>query len=235
MLSRPVLRHIAEAVTHQVNHEFSAEWGNKVSIRVGTSMDDVRDGEWVYGFEATLPGAPSSSAFHDIHKHGIPYALCGVTTCRSLYGPHGISVDASHEILETAGDEGANQYAYDNKRSLHAMEMCDAVEVQTYPKTCRDGTIVHVSNWLLPSWFIPRAIGPYDYMTKMKIKGAAAPPGPLRTAPGRGGNYQIVGGFHGSRQETAILLRIAGTRRKGKHPHWSSRTARRLARWPKPG
>jgi hypothetical protein len=94
-----------------------------------------------------------------------------------------VSVDASHEILETAGDEGANQFANDNKGLLHAVEMCDAVEIQTYGKTCKDGTVVQVSNWLLPAWFIPGAADPYDYMSFAKISGAVSPPGPLQTAP----------------------------------------------------
>ena len=97
--------------------------------------------------------------------NGVPFSLCAVTTCESLYGPNGLSVDASHEILETAGDPGANLFANDNKGVLHAVEMCDAVEVQTYGKTCKDGTVVQVSNCLLRAWFMPGASGPYDYMT----------------------------------------------------------------------
>ena len=59
----------------------------------------------------------------DINGKGVPFALCAVTTCGSLLGPTGVSVDASHEILETAGDEGANQFANDNKGLMHAVEM----------------------------------------------------------------------------------------------------------------
>src|SRR5580692_1786926 len=164
-LSLAVLAHIAEAVQNQVNQEFAAEWGAQATLRVGANANDIQPGEWAYGFVGSLPDAPGASAYHDINGTGVPFALCAVTTCSSLFGPDGVSVDASHEILETAGDEGANQFANDNKGLLHAVEMCDAVEIQTYGKTCKDGTVVQVSNWLLRAWFIPGSAGPYDYMT----------------------------------------------------------------------
>jgi hypothetical protein len=147
VLSPAVLKHIAEAVQNQVDQEFAAEWGAQASLRVGVNANDTQPGEWAYGFVPSLPDAPGASAYHDINGKGVPFALCAVTTCSSLLGPTGISVDASHEILETAGDEGANQFANDNKGLMHAVEMCDAVEVQTYGKTCKDGTVVQVSNW----------------------------------------------------------------------------------------
>lgn len=226
-LSPEALHLIAEAVQDQVNHEFAAEWGAKAKIRVGT-INDVKPGEWAYKFLPELPDDPDDVAIHDITKKGVPYALCGFTTCGSLFGPDGVSVDVSHEILETAGDVGANQFAFDNNHLLHAFEMCDAVEMQTYRKTCKDGTVVHVSNWLLPSWFTPGAAGPYDYMTSEKIRGAVAPPGPFKTAPGHGGNYQLISKWGGDKGRFAATNHIAGTRRKGDDPNWSSRAAKRL-------
>jgi hypothetical protein len=229
-LSSAVLQRIAEAVTTQINEEFSAEWAVKGSIRVGKNAKDIKPGEWVYAFVPTLPDAPTASAYHDIDKNAVPYALCAVTTCEDLYGPSGISVDTSHEILETAGDAGANLYANDNKGWLHALEMCDAVEVQTYPKKSVDGTVVQVSNWLMQAWFIPGAKGPYDYMTSASLPGAVSPPGALLTAPGHGGNYQIIAKAGGSKQIMARMdnAHIDGTRRKGAVPNWSSRAALRL-------
>jgi hypothetical protein len=226
-LSRDALEHIAEAVKDQVNGEFAAEWGAHATVRVGKDLKDVRPGELTYVFLKSLPDDPDASAYHDIKK-GVPYALCAVSTCTDLYGPDGVSVDASHEILETAGDEGANEYANDKKDTLHALEMCDAVEVQTYEKKCKDDTVVRVSNWLLRSWFNPQGAGPYDYMSLAKLPGAVKPPGPLRTAPGKGGNYQIVAKLRGEKEVDAVKNHIQGTRRKGMHPHWSSRAARRL-------
>ena len=228
-LSPAVLANIAEAVTGQLNNEFAAEWGAQASIRVGANAKDIKSDELGYTFAPTLPDAPpTASAYHDITKKGVPFAICAVTTCEDLYGPNGVSVDASHEILETAGDEGANCFANDGKGLLHALEMCDAVEVQTYGKTCKDGTVVQVSNWLLRSWFIPGAASPYDYMSSAKLGGAVAPPGAMQTAAGHGGNYQIVSKVTASKQVFAVEHHIEGHRRKGP-PHWSSRAGYRLA------
>jgi hypothetical protein len=233
-LSADVLSHIAEAVSNQVNQEFATEWGARATLRVGANAKDIKPGEWAYAFLAALPDAPGASAYHDINGKGVPFALCAVQTCGSLYGPDGVSVDASHEILETAGDEGANLFANDNKGSLHAFEMCDAVEIQTYGKTCKDGTIVQVSNWLLRAWFIPGAAKPYEYMSMAKLHGAVSPSGPLVTAQGHGGNYQIISKATGSKQVfgAAHEFLIEGTRRNGMTPNWSSRAARRMAHKP---
>ncbi len=230
-LSTPVLAHICEVVSNQLNQEFAAEWGAQVRLRVGANTKDILPGEWAYIFLPTLPEAPGASAYHDINGKGVPFSLCAVTTCGSLYGSNGVSVDASHEILETAGDVGANLFANDNHGLLHAFEMCDAVEVQTYGRVCMDGTVVHVSNWLLRAWFIPGAAGPYDYMSMAHIPGAVAPGGPLMTAVGHGGNYQIVSKAGPTRQVFAAGLQthIEGTRRKGPLPNWSSRAGRRIA------
>src|ERR1700756_5684274 len=126
-LSPAVLAHIAEAVQDQVNGEFAAEWGAQATLRVGASANDIQPGEWAYGFVGSLPDAPGASAYHDINGHGVPFSLCAVTTCANLLGPNGVIVDVSHQIRETAGDEGANQFANDNRGLLHAVEMCDAV------------------------------------------------------------------------------------------------------------
>ena len=180
----------------------------------------------------SLPDDPKASAYHDITKKGQPFAICAVSTCVDLYGPNGVSVDASHEILEAAGDQGANAFANDDKGLLHAFEMCDAVEVQTYGKTCKDGTVVQVSNWLLRAWFIPGAPAPYEYMSFAKLPGAVPPAGPLQTAKGSGGNYQIVCKAATESQITAALHHqdhgIEGHRKKGP-PNPASRAGYRLA------
>jgi hypothetical protein len=236
-LTADAMRQMAEAVQAQINGEFAAEWGAKAEIRVGATASDLQPGEWAFILVPTLPDAPGASAYHDISDKGVPYAFCAVTTCGSLLGRDGVSVDLSHEILETFGDEGANLFAYDNAGLLHAMEMCDAVEMQTYTKKASDGTPVQVSNWLLRSWFMVGAKGPYEYMSLAKLPGAVAPAGPLKTAPGHGGNYQIVGRWSGAAHDvfakhaaSAAEQHIEGVRHKGMVPHWSSRTALRLSK-----
>ena len=95
-LSPSVLSHIAEAVQDQVNQEFAAEWGAQATVRVGASLNDIKPGEWAYVFLPSLPDAPGASAYHDINGKGVPYALCAVTTCHSLYGPNGVKIGRAH-------------------------------------------------------------------------------------------------------------------------------------------
>jgi hypothetical protein len=229
-LSQSVLVHIAEAVMTQMNGEFADEYGGSVQIRVAANSTDVREGELAYSFEPTLPDAPGASAYH-VDNGGEPAAYCAVTTCANLLGANGISVDVSHEIAEAQGDPGCNRLLDDTKGQVHADEKCDAVEMQSYPKTCVDGTSVQVSNFLLQAWGTPGASAPYEYMSKTKLSGAVAPTAPMATAKGHGGNYQIVASFS-DRSETQVTAKhagadLVGTRRKGK-PHWTSRAARRL-------
>jgi hypothetical protein len=65
-------------------------------------------------------------------------------------------------------------------------------------------------------------------MSSANLPGAVSPPGPLQTAPGQGGNYQIISKWGGDSQVFAAAHHLMGTRRKGMHPNWSSRAGRRL-------
>ena len=228
-LSPLALARMAEAVMMQINGELCAEHGGSITIRVGAGPTDIQVGERVYSFKPTLP-QEGASAYHDSEGNGVPAAYCAVTTCGSLFGPDGIGVDLSHELGEVRGDEGCNQLADDGKGTLHMHELCDPVEVQTYTKTCADGTVVHVSNFVLGSWFIPGAPPPYDYMTQAGLPGAVSPPAPMTIAPGNGGNYQIVETAPTSGENEVFGLTVIGTPKKPeKVAHWSSRLSCRIA------
>ena len=248
VLTASALASMAEAVNAQLNNEFAAEYGGAVTVRVGAGPTDIGTGEYAYFFVPELPQAPGASAYHD-DVNGRPVSYCAVTTCASLLGVDGVSVDVSHELCEAQGDPGCNRLLDDEVGQVHADEKCDAVEMQSYSYTCKDGTVVQLSNFLLLSWGVPGAAGPYDYMTQAGLSGAVAPVAPMATASGEGGNYQIVAPFQDSTegQETASedpeatpklgkrkgMAHIVGKRRKGA-PHWTSRAARRLGIKPPP-
>jgi len=227
-LSPEALALIAELALLQLNGEFSDEYGGLYSIRVGSGPTDIEPGERAFVYKATLPEAPGASAYHDRNGQGVPVAFCAVTTCQDLYGPVGVLVDTTHELLEAAADPGADLEADDGVH-VHAYEVCDPVEVQTYPKTASNGAVGMVSNWVLRSWWVPGAAGPYDYMNAAGFPGAVAPPRPLEIAPGDGGNYQIMGPSSQAQQAQVFGRRIVGSPRKpNRVSHWSSRASRRL-------
>lgn len=234
------LKVIAEVVAVQLNSDYATECGvQDATIRVSDGSDLAAD-EKPYYFVDVLPDAPGASAYH------VPgAAYCAVTTCEDIFGPGGVSVDASHECLEDAGNPGCNMAVDDGKGQEHERERCDAVEVQTYPINHPSGQAVHVSNFLLDSWQVPGSRGPFSYMSKHGIAGYVEPPGPFQTAAGNGGNYQLVfpsgtssmQGVFGKLKAggkvqpySSLMGAMKGVPRKRNGTlHWTSRASRILA------
>ena len=181
-LDPTTLARIAAACDAQMNNEFKEEYGGDYEVRAGSGPKDIKCGEQVYTFVPTLAQAPGASAYHDEDGNGVPVAFCAVTTCGSLLGPDGISVDASHELLEAGADPSCNLMADNLQGLLVAYEVGDPVEVQTYPSHVDEG--VQLSNFVLRSWFNPKGQAPFDFMSSANLPGAVAPPGPLQIAPG---------------------------------------------------
>lgn len=235
-LTMDALGVIAWAVQKQMNEDFQPLCGGDTcSIHVGGSPTDVKPGEKVFAFVDALPDAPGASAYHVEGK-----AYCAVTTCQNLFGPNGVSVDVSHEVLEDAGNPDCNLAVDDGRGFEHEWERCDAVETQTYVKKHPSGQVAYVSNFLLNSWVDPRSRGPFTFMASKGIKGFVEPPGPFRTAAGGGGNYQLVFPSEAARQVFAkargpsqpkpiesVMSVIQGFPRKRNGAlHWTSRASR---------
>jgi hypothetical protein len=221
-LDHATLIRIAVACDTQLNNEFAHFFGGQYEVRAGESPQDIKPGEQVYSFVPTLADAPGASAYHDTDGNGVPVAYCAVTTCGSLLGPTGISVDASHELLEAAADPSCNLMADNLQGLLVAYEVCDPVEIQTYASPVDSG--VQVSNFVLPSWFDPKAPAPYDFMSYSNIAGAVAPAGPLQIAAGDGGNYIIS---ETSQEDSKDTFGVRGKPRKERRDT-ASRYLRRL-------
>lgn len=77
----------------------------------------------------------------------------------ALTGKLSVSSVLSHEVLEAWGDPGCNYWASSDDGVLHALELCDAVEADSY---LRNG--VSVSDFVLPAWFDPQAKGPTNFL-----------------------------------------------------------------------
>lgn len=247
------LARIAKVVEVQVNRDYVPSCGgDNTTCRATATLTDILPAEQPYYFVDTLPDAPGASAYH------VPgAAYCAISTCDDLYGPNGVSVDASHEVLEDAGNPGCNAAVDDGKGQLHERERCDAVETQTYTITLENDLVgVSVSNFLLDAWQTPGSRGPFTFMASKGIFGYVEPAGPFQTAKSvnGSGNYQIV--FPStSAEESQVFSKPLGKaflkfseqalpqhisnpysllRGKPKKPdkffHWSSRAQRILAR-----
>jgi hypothetical protein len=233
-----VLAAIATVCEAQLNADYGPLCGEQDASVRASDGTDIQVDEKRYIFMTSLPDAPGASAYH------VPgAAYCAVSTCQDFYGPNGLSVDASHEMLEDAGNPGCNMAVDDGQGQEHERERCDAVEVQTYPITHPTVGAIHVSNFLLDSWQVPGSRGPFTFMALRGLPGYVEPTGPFQTAPSPtgGGNYQLVFPSGSSEMKqvfgkaepeppTLITNPAAALRGKPRKPakyfHWSSRSAK---------
>jgi hypothetical protein len=165
-LTSEVLVSIAAAVTAQMNDEVAEEWGCSVTFRVGAAdASDVKPNEIACLIKDSLPEAPGAAAYHDRLANGAPVAYFAREDYTShTQGTSSLSVDISHECIETIGDPGANRWAdILGDGSEKALELCDQVQNTIYSVNG-----VSVSNFLLNSAFDPGANAPWDHMGVMK-------------------------------------------------------------------
>jgi len=240
-LSHADLEAIAAAVQIQLNRDVAPYYGDPGGaghrVRAGTSSTDIQPGECVHAIVPALPAEPEAIAFHDVTGAGVPCSFDAISLNDTILGQgNSLAVSTSHELTEATGDPPCNMWAADGQGRQVAKELADAVEMQTYPITLPGGKVVYVSNFVLPSFFTPNAPPPYDFISR-NGPNVSPPPGPFQTAPGNGGNYQIVEtegkGEHQITAEHAPTHRamVHGTPAKlAKRRHWSSRTYRRGVR-----
>lgn len=166
---------IAGAVTHQVIRDAAKAWGwiptPVTMFRANEKIPDdvfplfVRDelkDEGALGYHA--------EGFGEI---GVNVVLDNGGTLHT--GSNSISGVISHEVLETLGDLTVNLWADMDDGRQTALELCDAVEGDSYEV---DG--IAVSNFLLPAWFDGGALkgkAPFDRMHLLKKPFSMTPGG----------------------------------------------------------
>lgn len=93
-----------------------------------------------------------------------------------IYGRVVTPVDArdatvmSHEALELRGDPNCDLWAPMAGGRLTAWEACDAVQGDSYPivaSIAGRSRPIEVSNFVLPSYFVPGSQGPWDWMGRL--------------------------------------------------------------------
>jgi hypothetical protein len=159
-----VLSLIALGLEAQANDDFCPEFGGSVAVRVGSSPTDLGPGEIAIRLVDDLSQvAPGAAAYHD-DESGLPVIWCALDEFDSFTGPSDMPLSAgiSHEMLETLGDRGANQWADRPDGTQEAEEECDRLQKTDYQKTTASG-VVQVANFLLQSAWIPGAAGPWDF------------------------------------------------------------------------
>jgi hypothetical protein len=210
---------IAGACARQLRLHFAPAW-SRTAPGVAFVSDEAHllDGQFPLYF---LDNADVASAlgYHDVDSAGRPYGRIFVETVLGnggtvMDGSNSVSVCASHEALELAGDEFCNQYAQANDGYSYAMELGDPVENDSYVMS---GTGVAVSNFVLPEYFsqTPEDGARFDYLGRLAAPFTMTAGGYLiRMRDGKVG--QIFG-------ESYPAWKLPGKR----HP--AARSARRMA------
>jgi hypothetical protein len=134
--------------------------GTRATFRIGKGPTDRGPNEVAINLRDSIPDAPGALAYHSV-TNGVPDIELGLDVCtHGLKGSDSLPAVLSHELAETEGDPGANEWA-DYGSSMRAKELCDRVQNISF-QSSKDTTL---SNFLLPSAFIPGSPGPWDYVS----------------------------------------------------------------------
>lgn len=141
-------------------------------------------------------------------------------------GPDDTSVTLSHECLEELIDPTCDAWRPMGGGRLVALEVADPVENDTYTVPITLAGVertVKLSNYVLPRWFDPSALGALDYMRTLAEPFAMSP-----------GGYMIVRDASGNESQVFARIRFGGAAARatvgGKAANPYSRLARRLRR-----
>jgi hypothetical protein len=191
-----------KAIQSQLLAEFGKAWPDALQV-VLVPADGAYVGEEAIWLIPDITGA--SFLGEHMLSSNVPAGL--VLVKPSLTQPGGWQATLDHEVCEQIVDpfcSFASSGVWNGKQAFLALETSDPVEDDLY--TGLGG--VSLSNFILPSWFVPGSKGPWDYLSKLS--------GPLTLS---------VGGYvswfsSGSWQQTFGRLH-----QKQSHPH--SRQQRR--------
>src|SRR5262245_41509641 len=137
---------VIRAINLQIHADFEPVWHMGATLRlegrVGStpakqSLAEMRGDAVIYLYDGA-PDAADALGYHDGNNRGIPYGFIFTAISKKLKEPW--SVTLSHEALELIGDAEVNLLAMgphpnpaENARIVfHWLEMCDAVQAETY-------------------------------------------------------------------------------------------------------
>lgn len=209
---------MVEACAAQDRDDFAPAWGF-VPAQIAANLDGEEDPNAYQMMIVDTSDSPGALGYHDNDAQGKPRGYVFAKTTVDDGGK--VSVTLSHELMEMRLDPSCTLWSQTPDGNMRALEACDAVEADTYPKTVGDAT-VQVSNFLTPAYFSGVATGaPTDYLDKLNRQIA-----PARTP----GGYDILIDTTGSpSQEFAEHLSSMSAEKASMKLHPAARTGRRVA------
>lgn len=199
----------AAALQRQVLEHFSPHWGIFGSVRaVVATSPTPRDTEWVIELRK-VPTIEGALGFHDEQPNGTPLLYVFPELCAQ--DNTSWTSCASHEILEALADPFLRRCTQANTGEIWALEVCDAVEADTYKIDT-----IEVSNFCLPEWGEPPSnlTGvSFDYLNRCTKPYEIRPGGYGQTYDSAKGGWQQVGQMRSYRKTIHGLGLSRGIRR----------------------
>lgn len=166
VLSDAQVQPVVAALQKQVTNDFCPAWGlTPPTLHFVPKAQIAPLGAWQL---VVLNSSDQAGAlgYHDVTPEDLP--LGKVFAGDDLKDGVSWSVTMSHELLEMLGDPlidlaAVVQTAQKSGR-IYAYEACDACEDDSLGYLI-DG--IKVSDFVLPSWFVPGSPAPYDHMKKI--------------------------------------------------------------------
>lgn len=159
-------------------------WGNFATMKFGPPAVEEA---WkiVILDESDQPGA---LGYHDFTPGGRPIAKVFAKT--DLDFGYNWTVTLSHELCEMLVDPWISAAMQTSNTRFYALELNDPVEADSlgYEIKGQMRSVVQVSDFVLPNWFIPGSPGRYDY------RGHCSKP--LEVLEGGYAQYYENGGWH---------------------------------------
>ncbi len=161
----PELDVIARGVYHQVRYHFGPAWGRSATVVAVPKGQAPQPGS-ILVYVRDTSDQPGALGYHDdtTVAEGFVFAKTD-----EQYGAL-LSVTVSHEVLELLADPDCQRGEQNPTNGYwYALEVGDPVEADAdgYTVTVHDAAgvthTVTVSNFILPAWFKPGALAPYDY------------------------------------------------------------------------
>jgi hypothetical protein len=225
----PIMQQMISDITWGLAGAFAAAHGSvTLAMRTGTEADR-QPGEIAVHFRDTITEAPGALAYHTV-TGGIADVEVGVDLFDGLLtGGDPLSVGVDHELKELLRDAGANGWKDRQNSSgiMDAEEACDFVQ-NSY---IAGPSGVLLSDFVLPSFFIPGAPGPWDAQGVMQNQYDVSH-GYGITVSSPTGESQIGGtrSIHALLDAGTKIVRVVGSltpRQAARKALASSRTSRR--------
>ena len=217
------LAFMAAALDEQMRRDVGPAFGKEPwSVAAVSSLDGLSpdsSAEHVLTFQADL-GVPGALGYHT-DEAGVEYAVCLPPT-----NTPGVidGTTASHEVIETFGDPECSETQPGPNGSQTDYELCDAVEGDAYPITVTIGAVtrvVMVSNFVLPAWFDPGSVGPFDFLGKLTAPLTMTPGGYFQFDDAQGNAQQVFAdeagqaALAGQARERELAARAPGAPSRG--------------------